>query len=157
MKGKKKLGLASKTFIGFALGIAIGLIFKEKAAIIKPLGTIFLNMIKMIVVPMVFFSITAGVASLGDLRKLRNIGVKVVGLYAATSAVSVGIGLVVAADPNGLCCRYSTGCCAVYAHGGPDGSFPVGEILPRNLEGLGDCRKHHQFFRLPAGYNLCHK
>lgn len=96
MKGKKKLGLASKTFIGFALGIAIGLIFKEKAAIIKPLGTIFLNMIKMIVVPMVFFSITAGVASLGDLRKLRNIGVKVVGLYAATSAVSVGIGLVVA-------------------------------------------------------------
>ena len=53
-------------------------------------------MIKMLVVPMVFFSITAGVASLGDLRKLRNIGVKVVGLYAITSAISVGIGLLVA-------------------------------------------------------------
>ncbi|MFQ9209465.1 MAG: dicarboxylate/amino acid:cation symporter [Clostridium fessum] len=53
-------------------------------------------MIKMIVVPMVFFSITAGVASLGDLKKLRNIGVKVVGLYALTSALCVGLGLIMA-------------------------------------------------------------
>lgn len=93
---KKKLSLAAKTFIGFGLGIVIGLIFGEKATILKPLGTIFLNMIKMIVVPMVFFSITAGVASLGDLRKLRSIGVKVVGLYAITSAISVLIGFFVA-------------------------------------------------------------
>ena len=94
MKEKKKLSLATKTFIGFGLGIVIGL--GEKATIVKPLGTIFLNMIKMIVVPMVFFSITAGVASLGDLKKLRNIGVKVVGLYALTSALCVGLGLIMA-------------------------------------------------------------
>lgn len=97
---QKKLSLAVKTFIGFGLGIVIGLIFGEKATVLKPLGTIFLNMIKMIVVPMVFFSITAGVASLGDLRKLRNIGVKVVGLYAITSAISVAIGLVMANITN---------------------------------------------------------
>lgn len=96
MKKKKKLSLATKTFIGFGLGIVIGLVFGEKATIVKPLGTIFLNMIKMIVVPMVFFSITAGVASLGDLKKLRNIGVKVVGLYALTSALCVGLGLIMA-------------------------------------------------------------
>ena len=96
MKEKKKLSLATKTFIGFGLGIVIGLVFGEKATIVKPLGTIFLNMIKMIVVPMVFFSITAGVASLGDLKKLRNIGVKVVGLYALTSALCVGLGLITA-------------------------------------------------------------
>ena len=96
MKEKKKLSLAAKTFIGFDLGIVIGLVFGEKATIVKPLGTIFLNMIKMIVVPMVFFSITAGVASLGDLKKLRNIGVKVVGLYALTSALCVGLGLIMA-------------------------------------------------------------
>ena len=96
MKEKKKLSLATKTFIGFGLGIVIGLVFGEKATIVKPLGTIFLNMIKMIVVPMVFFSITAGVASLGDLKKLRNIGVKVVGLYALTSALCVGLGLIMA-------------------------------------------------------------
>ena len=96
MKEKKKLSLATKTLIGFGLGIVIGLVFGEKATIVKPLGTIFLNMIKMIVVPMVFFSITAGVASLGDLKKLRNIGVKVVGLYALTSALCVGLGLIMA-------------------------------------------------------------
>lgn len=96
MKEKKKLSLATKMFIGFGLGIVIGLVFGEKATIVKPLGTIFLNMIKMIVVPMVFFSITAGVASLGDLKKLRNIGVKVVGLYALTSALCVGLGLIMA-------------------------------------------------------------
>ena len=96
MKEKKKLSLATKTFIGFGLGIVIGLVFGEKATIVKPLGTIFLNMIKMIVVPMVFFSITVGVASLGDLKKLRNIGVKVVGLYALTSALCVGLGLIMA-------------------------------------------------------------
>ena len=96
MKEKKKLSLATKTFIGFGLGIVIGLVFGEKATIVKPLGTVFLNMIKMIVVPMVFFSITAGVASLGDLKKLRNIGVKVVGLYALTSALCVGLGLIMA-------------------------------------------------------------
>ena len=93
---EQKLSLATKTFIGFGLGIVIGLVFGEKATIVKPLGTIFLNMIKMIVVPMVFFSITAGVASLGDLKKLRNIGVKVVGLYALTSALCVGLGLIMA-------------------------------------------------------------
>lgn len=100
MKEKKKLSLAAKTFIGFGLGIVIGLVFGEKATIVKPLGTIFLNMIKMIVVPMVFFSITAGVASLGDLKKLRNIGAKVVGLYALTSALCVGLGLIMANITN---------------------------------------------------------
>jgi len=96
MKEKKKLSLAAKTFIGFGLGIVIGLIFKEKASVIKPLGTIFLNMIKMIVVPMVFCSITAGVASLSDIKKLRNIGVKVLVIYAVTSAISTLIGFLVA-------------------------------------------------------------
>ena len=93
---KKKMSLATKTFIGFGIGIILGLALGEKASVIKPLGTIFLNMIKMIVVPMVFCSITAGVASLGDITKLRNIGVKVLVIYAVTSAISTVIGLIVA-------------------------------------------------------------
>lgn len=96
MKKEKKLSLAAKTFIGFALGIVIGLIFKEKASVIKPIGTIFLNTIKMIVVPLVFCSIAAGVANLRDLRRLRNIGVKTVVIFAVTSAISVVIGLAMA-------------------------------------------------------------
>ncbi|MBQ7535310.1 MAG: dicarboxylate/amino acid:cation symporter [Stomatobaculum sp.] len=100
MEGKKKMSLATKTFIGFGLGIIIGLIAGEKASVIKPLGTIFLNMIKMIVVPMVFCSITAGVASLGDITKLRNIGAKVLIIYAVTSAISTVIGFGVATVIN---------------------------------------------------------
>ncbi len=97
---KKKMSLATKTFIGFGIGIILGLVLGEKASVIKPLGTIFLNMIKMIVVPMVFCSITAGVASLGDITKLRNIGVKVLVIYAVTSAFSTVIGLLVASVIN---------------------------------------------------------
>ena len=97
---KKKMSLATKTFIGFGIGIILGLALGEKASVIKPLGTIFLNMIKMIVVPMVFCSITAGVASLGDITKLRNIGVKVLVIYAVTSAISTVIGLLVASVIN---------------------------------------------------------
>ena len=97
---KKKMSLATKTFIGFGIGIILGLVLGEKASVIKPLGTIFLNMIKMIVVPMVFCSITAGVASLGDITKLRNIGVKVLVIYAVTSAISTVIGLIVASVIN---------------------------------------------------------
>ncbi|MFR3283556.1 MAG: dicarboxylate/amino acid:cation symporter [Clostridium fessum] len=62
----------------------------------KTSGNHLLNMIKMIVVPMVFFSITAGVASLGDLKKLRNIGVKVIGLKCADICTRVGLGLIMA-------------------------------------------------------------
>ena len=97
---KKKMSLATKTFIGFGIGIILGLALGEKASAIKPLGTIFLNMIKMIVVPMVFCSITAGVASLGDITKLRNIGVKVLVIYAVTSAFSTVIGLLGASVIN---------------------------------------------------------
>ena len=136
MKEKKKIGLAAKTFIGFALGIVIGLIFKEKAAMIKPLGTIFLNMIKMIVVPMVFFSITAGVASLGDLRKLRNIGAKVVGLYAVTSAISVAIGLAVANVINpgkGFDMSALTGTTAYEAQEMPSVLDTIIDMFPTNV------------------------
>lgn len=100
MENKKKMSLATKTFIGFGIGIILGLALGEKASVIKPLGTIFLNMIKMIVVPMVFCSITAGVASLRDITKLRNIGVKVLVIYAVTSAFSTVIGLLVASVIN---------------------------------------------------------
>ncbi|WP_281215527.1 cation:dicarboxylate symporter family transporter [Bacillus altitudinis] len=72
----KKLGLGTKVFIGFVIGILLGLIFKEKILIIKPIGDIFLTLIKMIVVPLIFFSITSGIFSIGDVQKLKKIGTK---------------------------------------------------------------------------------
>ena len=88
----KKLGLTSKIFIGFALGIILGLIFKEKVLILKPLGDIFLTLIKMIVVPLVFCSITSGVASIGDINRLKRIGSRTV-IYFVVTTMLVNVGM----------------------------------------------------------------
>ena len=92
----KKLSLASKTFLGFALGIVIGLIFKQSATALQPIGDLFLNLIKMIVVPLIFFSITTGITSIGDITKLRKIGFKTLLYFIATTALAGLLGILVA-------------------------------------------------------------
>lgn len=102
MKQKKKLSLAIQIFIGLGLGIVAGLIFmaigKADLAItyVKPFGTIFLNLIKFIVVPIVLCSIICGVISMQDIRKVGSIGWKTVVYYMLTTACAVVIGLVFA-------------------------------------------------------------
>lgn len=102
MNQKKKLSLAVQIFIGLGLGIAAGLIFmflgKADFAIayVKPFGTIFLNLIKFIVVPIVLCSIICGVISMQDIRKVGSIGWKTVLYYMVTTACAVVIGLVFA-------------------------------------------------------------
>ena len=67
--------------IAFALGIFIGLFFYDFSVWVKPFGTAFMNLIKMLIVPVIFFSITSGVASIGDVNKLKRVGAKVVAVY----------------------------------------------------------------------------
>jgi Na+/H+-dicarboxylate symporter len=93
---KKKLGLGTKVFIGFIIGIILGLIFKEKILIVKPIGDIFLTLIKMIVVPLIFFSITSGIFSIGDVQKLKRIGTKTLVYYIGTTLLAGCIGLLIA-------------------------------------------------------------
>lgn len=92
----KKMQLSTKVFIGFALGILLGLIFKEKILIIKPLGDLFLRLIKMIVVPLVFFSIISGITSMGDIQKLKKVGTKTLLYYIVTTGIAGIIGIIVA-------------------------------------------------------------
>lgn len=92
-KSKKRLSLSAKVFIGFGLGIILGIIFKEKILILKPIGDIFLRMIKMIVVPLIFFSITGGVCSIGDMQKLKRIGGKTLAYFLITTALAGTISL----------------------------------------------------------------
>jgi Na+/H+-dicarboxylate symporter len=96
MKKIKKMQLATKVFIGFGLGIVLGVIFKEKIMFVKPLGDLFLRLIKMIVVPLVLFSIIGGVASIGDIKKLKRLGSKTLLYYIITTLFSGIIGLIVA-------------------------------------------------------------
>ncbi len=92
----KKIKLHTKIFIGLILGVAVGLIFGEKATIIEPVGTIFLRLITMIVVPLVFVSLMLGTASLGDIRKLGRIGAKTAVYFVITTVIAICIGLILA-------------------------------------------------------------
>lgn len=71
---------------------------------LRPVGTAFMRLIKMVIVPLVFSSLLVGVASLGDIRKLGRLGSKTLGLYMLTTAVAVSIGLGVAhlLNPGGF-------------------------------------------------------
>lgn len=76
---KKKLNSTVVLLIALFLGIICGLIFGEKMTFIAPIGDIFLNLIKMIVVPIVMCSIITSVANMGDIKKLGRIGGKTFG------------------------------------------------------------------------------
>lgn len=94
---KKKLALSTQIFIALILGIIVGILFMSKpdfaVTYIKPFGTIFLNLIKWIVGPLVFFSIMSGVISMKDIKKLGSIGFKTLLYYTCTTALAITIGL----------------------------------------------------------------
>lgn len=85
-------------FIALVLAIIAGLLMQNYTdfaeSYIKPFGTIFLNLIKFIVVPIVLFSIMCGIISMSDIKKVGSIGLKTVVFYLCTTAFAVTIGLV---------------------------------------------------------------
>lgn len=98
MKEKKKLSLAARIFIALVLAIIAGLLMQSHSdfavSYIKPFGTIFLNLVKFIVVPIVLFSIMCGIISMSDIRKVGSIGLKTVLYYLCTTAFAITIGLI---------------------------------------------------------------
>lgn len=90
--------LSTKILIGLALGVVAGLGLGAEGlpfakAWIAPFGAIFLNLIKMIIVPLVFASLIVGVCGLGDVRKIGRIGTKTVAFYLGTTAFAILLGL----------------------------------------------------------------
>ncbi len=100
MKEKKKMSLAAQIFIALVAGIIAGIALTGHASVastyIRPFGTIFLNLIKWVVTPLVFFSIMSGVISMRDIRKVGSIGVKTIVYYLCTTAFAITIGLALA-------------------------------------------------------------
>ena len=86
----KKVALWKKILIGVVIGLIIGLVSPKAAEVISPLGDIFLRMLKMLIVPLVFFSITSGVCKMGDVKQLRTVGIRYV-LWIIASAVIAAI------------------------------------------------------------------
>ncbi|SHN24526.1 Na+/H+-dicarboxylate symporter [Cyclobacterium lianum] len=99
---KTKLPLHTQIIIGLVLGLLVGLgVVKMGVSAdftinyIKPIGTIFINGLKMIAVPLVLASLIVGVSNLGDITKLSRIGGKTIVTYIITTALSVTIGLLI--------------------------------------------------------------
>ena len=97
----RKLPLHIWILLALVLGVAYGYVsailgaHEHVLTFVKPIGDLFLNLLQMIAVPLVLFSLVAWVASLRDASKLARIGGKTVVLYLATTAVAITLGLLV--------------------------------------------------------------
>lgn len=106
---KRKIPLAMWICVGLIVGVAAGLVLmavpngKDIAnGYIKPWGTIFLNLLKFIVVPIVLFSIASGVISMQDVGKVGSIGVKTIVYYMCTTAFAVLLALLLGSIAKGM-------------------------------------------------------
>jgi len=95
----KKLPLWAKIFIGMGLGILWGLVSvwtgweTFTTDWVKPWGTIFLKLLKLIAVPLIFVSLVKGISSLTDITKLSRIGYKTIVIYIVTTVFATTVGL----------------------------------------------------------------
>ncbi len=92
----RQTGIPTQIFVGLILGAVAGLIYGPDAAVVRPVGTAFIRLIKMVVIPLIFASLLVGVASLGDLRKLGRVGGKTFAFYIAYYVSAVALGLFLA-------------------------------------------------------------
>ena len=102
----KKLSLHWKIIIGMFLGVAVGLIFSSINGgniiitnWVKPFGTIFINSLKLIAIPLILASLIKGISDLKDISKLSSMGGLTITTYLTTTVIAVSIGLLVV---NGL-------------------------------------------------------
>ncbi|WP_428023031.1 dicarboxylate/amino acid:cation symporter [Arcobacter sp.] len=89
----KEIPLWKKIFGALILGLIAGTTLGEYALMLKPLGTLFVNLIKMLIVPLVFVTLVTGIVSMDDLSKMKRIGLKTFALYLITTAIAISIGL----------------------------------------------------------------
>lgn len=78
--------------LSIIVGAVVGLIFKEKATVLKPLGDIFLNLLLVVIVPLIFLSITTSVAKMKEPKRLGKIVGTIILIFAITSVIAVLVG-----------------------------------------------------------------
>ena len=96
---KFKLSLASQILIGLFLGIIVGAVFfgnENVQSYLQPIGDIFLNLIKMIVVPIIISTLIVGVAGTGDMKQLGRLGGKTLIYFEVITTVAIVVGLLAA-------------------------------------------------------------
>lgn len=93
---KKRIGLTTQIFIALILGVLFGYFFPQYGISLKPIGDIFLRMIKMIVVPLIFSALIMGIAGTGDFKQMGRLGFKTIVWFEIATTVALVLGLVVA-------------------------------------------------------------
>ena len=97
-----KLQLYTKVLIGMVLGVLVGIVANRLGRpdpillYVKPFGTLFIKLIRMVVIPLVFASLVVGTASLDDIRQLGRIGIKTLAFYTCTTIIAIFGGLMLA-------------------------------------------------------------
>src|SRR5699024_1887005 len=76
------------------IGAICGLIFKEKAEIVKPLGDLFLNLLLVIIVPLIFFTITSSISKINERKRLGKILISTIVIFLITSIIAVIVGYI---------------------------------------------------------------
>lgn len=98
MAEKKRIGLATQMGIGLVLGVVVGLLaplVNFDANWFKPFGQLFINLVRMIVVPLVFATLVSGAASVSDISKLGRVAVKTLVYFAVGTMLATAIGLII--------------------------------------------------------------
>lgn len=97
--GRKRVGFGYRVLIALGLGLAAGIffnVFKFDATSISTIGSIYVNLIKMLVIPLVVVLVISSITSISNLSHLRKIGVKTISWFLVTTGVAAIIGLLVA-------------------------------------------------------------
>lgn len=101
-----RIGFIGQIFIALALGIIVGCCLTGNPDIadkyIKPFGTIFLNLLKFIVVPLVLFSIISGIISMNDVKSIGKLGIRTLVYFFITTIFAVSLGLIVSTLLSGF-------------------------------------------------------
>ena len=76
------------------IGTVIGLVFKEKASVLSPFGDLFLNMLLVIIIPLIFLTISTSIGKMKEQKRIGKILITIIGVFIVTSLISVLIGIV---------------------------------------------------------------
>ena len=100
MKAWKSVPLYIKIFILLIAGGILGFIFGESVEIVAPIGDAYIMLLKMLIVPLVFFSIISGVTKLASPREFGQVGVRIILFYVITTIIAAALGVLVSVVIN---------------------------------------------------------
>ena len=93
MERYRKISLLTKLLVAMVIGIILGAVFGERINVIKPFGTVFLNLLKMAALPLIVVKLISGISSLDDPKIFGRVGIKIMIYYCVTTVIAIVLGL----------------------------------------------------------------